>query len=56
MGVRDTHTKYELETQRGRPGGASQVPDLNFEICNLGPKSSFFLPKTALEPAKNGQT
>ena len=35
---------------------ASQVPDLHFKICNLGPKPAFFfLPKTALEPAKNGQ-
>ena len=34
---------------------ASQVPDLRFKICNLGPKSAFFLPKTALEPAENGQ-
>ena len=34
---------------------ALQVPDLHFKICNLGPKSAFFLPKTALEPAENGQ-
>ena len=34
---------------------ASQVPDLHFKICNLGPKSAFFLPKKALELAKNGQ-
>ena len=34
---------------------ASQVPDLHFRNCNLGPKSAFFLPKTALEPAENGQ-
>ena len=34
---------------------ASQVPDLHFNICNFGPKSAFFLPKTAVEPAKNGQ-
>ena len=34
----------------------SQVPDLHFKICNLGPKlASFFLPKTALKPAENGQ-
>ena len=31
---------------------ASQAPDLHFKICNLGPKSAFFLlPKTALEHA-----
>ena len=34
---------------------ASHVPDLRFKICNLGPKSSLLLPKTALEPAENGQ-
>ena len=33
---------------------ALQVPNLHFEICNLGPKSAF-LPKTALELAENGQ-
>ena len=33
----------------------SQVPDLHFKICNLVPKSAFFLPKSALEPAENGQ-
>ena len=33
----------------------SQVPDLHFKICNLGPKSAPFLPETALEPAGNGQ-
>ena len=34
---------------------ASQVPDLHFKICNLGPKSAFFLPNTALEPVENSQ-
>ena len=34
---------------------ALQVPDLHFKICNLGPKSAFFLPKTTLEPAENVQ-
>ena len=34
---------------------ASQVPDLHFKICYLGPKSALFLPKTTLEPAENGQ-
>ena len=45
LGVRDNHTKYELETQRWRPGtgvASLQVPDLHFKICNLGPKSAFF--------------
>ena len=35
---------------------ALQVPALHFKICNLGPKLAFFfLPKTALEPAQDGQ-
>ena len=57
MGVRDNHTKYEKRKVNG--GGrerALQVLDLHFKICILGPKSAFFfLPKTALEPAENGQ-
>ena len=33
---------------------ASQVPDVHFKICNLGPKSAFFLsPKPALDLAEN---
>ena len=35
---------------------ASQVPDLHFKICNLGPKSAFFFypkpPKNLLKTAK----
>ena len=45
-------------SQKLNAGGrerASQVPDLHFKICNLGPKSAFFMPKTALEPDRNGQ-
>ena len=46
-------------SQRLNSGGreqALQVLDLHFKICNLGPKSAFFfLRKTALEPAENGQ-
>ena len=34
---------------------ASQVLDLHFKICSLGPKSAFFSPKTDLEPSENGQ-
>ena len=34
---------------------ASQVPDLHFKICHLGPKSAFSLPKSTLEPTENGQ-
>ena len=46
-------------SQKFNGGGrewVSQVPDLHFKICNLGPKSPFFLlPKTTLEPAENGE-
>ena len=34
---------------------ASQVPDLHFKICNLGPNTAFVCPKTRLEPAENSQ-
>ena len=34
---------------------ASQVLGGHFQICNLGPKSASVSPKTALQPAKNGQ-
>ena len=51
MGVRDNHTKYEPETQWWRPGTRiASAKNLQFRA-----KISHFLPKTALEPAKNGQ-
>ena len=55
MGVRDNHTKYELETQWWRPGTgvASAGPPL--QNLQFGAKISLSLPKTALEPAENGQ-
>ena len=34
---------------------ASQVLGGHFQMCNLGPKSAPVSPKTALQPAKNGQ-
>ena len=36
---------------------ASQVPNLHFKICNIAKfsKISLFWPKTALQPAENGQ-
>ena len=34
----------------------SQVADLTFKNCNLGPKTAIFWAKTALEPIQNGQT
>ena len=56
MGVRDNHTKYELETQRWRPGTGVASAGPPFRNLQFGAKISlFFLPKTALEPAKNGQ-
>ena len=53
--VRDNHTKYELETQRWRPGTgvASAGPPL--QNLQFRAKISLFLPKTAQEPTKNGQ-
>ena len=55
MGVRDNHTKYELETQRWLPGTgvASAGPPL--QKLQFRAKISLFLPKTALEPAENGR-
>ena len=52
MGVRDNHTKYEPETQWWRPrtGVASAFQNLQFR-ANI----SLLWPKTALEPAENGQ-
>ena len=45
-------------SQKVNGGGrerALQVPELHFKICNVGPKSAFFLRKAALKPAENGQ-
>ena len=55
MGVRDNHTKYEPETQRWRPGTGVTSAGPPFQNPQFGAKISLFLPKTALEPAKNGQ-
>ena len=56
MGVRDTHTKYEPETQRWRleTTVASGAPW--FQKLQSRAKNSHFWAKTALEPIQNGQT
>ena len=50
-------TKYEPETQRWRPGTGVASAGPPFQNLQFRAKISlfFFLPKTALEPARNGQ-
>ena len=55
MGVRDNHKKYEPETQRWQPGTGVASAGLPFQNLQFRAKISLFLPKTALEPAINGQ-
>ena len=55
MGVRDNHTKYELDTQRWRPGTGVASAGPPFQNPQFRAKTSPFLPKTALELADNGQ-
>ena len=56
MGVRDNHTNYEPQTQRWRPGTSVTSTGPAFQKLQVRAKISlFFLPKTALEPAGNGQ-
>ena len=55
MGVRNNNTKYELETQRWRPGTGVESAGPPFQNLPSTAKISLFLPKTALEPAENGQ-
>ena len=45
MGVRENHTKYEPETHGDGQEHLSQVADLGFKNCNLGPKTAIFGPK-----------
>ena len=45
MGVKYNHTKFEQITQRWRPGHDSQMADLSFKNCSLGPKPAIFGPK-----------
>ena len=55
MGVRDNHTKCEPETQRWRPGIGVASAGPPFQNLQFRAKIRLFLPKTALEPATNGQ-
>ena len=55
MGVRDNHTKYEPETQQWLPGTGVASAGPPFQNLQFRAKISLFLPKTALEPAANGQ-
>ena len=55
MGVRDNHTKYEPEPQRWWPGTGVASAGPPFQNLQFRAKISLFLPKTALEPAENGQ-
>ena len=55
MGVRDNHTKYEPQTQRWRPGTGVASGGPPFQNLQCRAEISLFLPKTALEPAQNGQ-
>ena len=55
MGVRDNHTKYELEAQRWRPGTAVASGGPRFQKLQFRAKNSHFWTKTALEPIQNGQ-
>ena len=55
VGVRDNHTKYEPESQRRRPGTGVASAEPPFQNLQFRANISLFLPKTALEPAENGQ-
>ena len=39
----------------GGPERASQVADLHFKICILGPKAAFFCPKLPKNPLKTAK-
>ena len=56
MGVRDNHTKYEPQNQRWPPEKGIASAGSPFQNLQFRAKTSLFLPKTALEPAENGQT
>ena len=55
MGVKYNHTKFEQETQRWRPGHDSQLADLRFKNCSLGPKAAIFGPKKARNTFKTAK-
>ena len=49
MGMKDTQTKFEPKTQRCRPGTGVVSGRPRFQKLQFRAKTSFFLPKTALE-------
>ena len=55
MGVSNSRTKYEPETQRWQPGTGVASAEPPFQNLQFRTKISLFLPKTALELAENGQ-
>ena len=55
MGVKYHHTKFEQETQRWRPEHLSQVADLSFKNCSVGPKTAIFRPKKAWNTFKTAK-
>ena len=59
MGVKYNHTKFEQETQRWRGERVSQVADLSFKSCSLGPKTAIFglkKPRNTFKTAKQRET
>ena len=55
MGVKYNHTKLSEKLNGGGRERDSQVADLGFKNCNLGPRTAIFWAKKALEPIQNGQ-
>ena len=55
MGVRYILLKFERETQLWRLGMGSQVADLGFKNCNLGPKTAILGPKKPRNPFKTAK-
>ena len=45
MGMKYNHTKFEQESHGGGQERDSQVADLSFKNCSLGPNSALFGPK-----------
>ena len=59
MGVKYNHTKFEQELNGGGRERDSQVADLSFKNCSLGPKTAIFGPKkpwNTLKTAKRRET
>ena len=56
MGVKYNHTKFELETQRWRPGTGFAGGGPQFQKLQFRAKNSHFWAKEALEDIQNGQT